>query len=134
MIEIRNTNLFEKIMNSTDMWNALFKDDAGTIEDFRIPVFFGGLDHIDIKKNGIYFHDIGSNDKDNSFVIRKEVGMKLDEMDTEVRCPECGALHKHSSPDGVGWWEYETGKWACDCNAGGLMWFSGDVVSGLGSP
>jgi len=73
MIEIRNTFLFEKIMNSEDKWNALFKNNQGTIEDIRIPVFFGGLDHIDVKKNGIYFHDMGCNGKDNSFVIRKEL-------------------------------------------------------------
>ena len=73
MIEIRNTILFQKIMDSEDMWNALFKDDQGTIEDSRIPVFFGGLDHIDVKAKGIYYHDIGCNGKDNSFVIRKEL-------------------------------------------------------------
>ena len=73
MIEIRNTKLFEKIMASKDMWNALFKDNVGTLEDQRIPVFSGGLDHIDIKRNGIYFHDIVCNGKDNSFVIRKEL-------------------------------------------------------------
>lgn len=73
MIEIRNTFLFEKIMNSEDKWNALFKNNQGTIEDIRIPVFFDGLDHIDVKKNGIYFHDMGCNGKDNSFVIRKEL-------------------------------------------------------------
>lgn len=73
MIEIRNTKLFQKIMDSEDRWNVLFKDDVGTLEDMRIPVFFGGLDHIDVKKNGIYFHDIGCNGKDNSFVIRKEI-------------------------------------------------------------
>ena len=74
MQTIRNSKLFEKIMNSEDMWNALFKDNMGTIEDSRIPMFFGGLDHIDVKTNGIYFHDIGCNGKDNSFVIRKEMG------------------------------------------------------------
>ncbi len=54
------------------MWNALFKDDQGTIEDSRIPVFFGGIDHIDVKANGIYYHDIGCNGKDNTYVIRPE--------------------------------------------------------------
>jgi len=70
---IRNTKLFEKIMNSEDAWNALFKDNEGTIEDSRIPVFAGGLDHVDVKKNGIYYYDIGCNGKDFSFVIRKEI-------------------------------------------------------------
>lgn len=72
MITIRNSKLFAKIMNADDKWNALFKDNQGTMEDNRIPVFFGGLDHIDIKAKGIYYHDRGCNGKDNSFVIRME--------------------------------------------------------------
>lgn len=72
MKTIRNSELFEKIANAEDVWNALFKDDEGTLEDDDIPVFFGGLDHIDVKPKGVYFHDMGSNEKDNSFVVRRE--------------------------------------------------------------
>jgi len=33
----------------------------------------GGLDRIKTTKKGFYFYDIGLNDKDGSFVIRKEL-------------------------------------------------------------
>ena len=40
----------------------------------------------------------------------------------EIVCPECGAKRKVSGS--YGWWIYETGKWACDCGAEGLAWYS----------
>lgn len=69
---IQNTKLFEKIMNATNKWAALFKDEFGTLEDTRIPFFVSELDHISETKNQVVFHDRGCNGKDNTFIIRKE--------------------------------------------------------------
>jgi hypothetical protein len=69
MITVRNTKLFNELKENPN-WETLF--DGTDIKDSEIPVFAGGLNHIDIKPAGIYFHDIGCNDRDNSFVIRKE--------------------------------------------------------------
>lgn len=74
MIIIRDTKLFNKIKDdNNDAWGALFVDDQGSLENDEIPTFFGGLDHIDIKNRGVYYHDIGCNEKDNSFVVRPEL-------------------------------------------------------------
>lgn len=71
---IRDTKLFDKIKDSNyGAWDALFSDDQGTLENEGTPTFFGGLDHIDMKKRGVYYHDIGCNGKDNSFVVRPEL-------------------------------------------------------------
>ena len=72
---IQNTELFKKLEKTHDndgyLWTALFKDEE-TIEDERIPIFFGGLDYITTTKTKFEFHDIGCNGKDNSFVIVAE--------------------------------------------------------------
>ena len=70
MKTIRNTKLFNELKKSPQ-WETLFIEYE--IKNQGIPVFFGGLDHIDVKPKGIYFHDIGCNGKDNSFVIRPEL-------------------------------------------------------------
>ena len=76
MKTIRNTKLFNEISDLTEIddqaWSALFSDDYEK-KDMDIPTLAGGLDHVDRKKNGIYFHDIGCNGKDNSFVIRPKI-------------------------------------------------------------
>jgi len=80
MKTIRNTKLFNDLKENPT-WDTLFNfrevpgypgSKEPTIKDCEIPILSGGLDHIDVKEKGIYFHDIGSNDRDNSFVIRKE--------------------------------------------------------------
>lgn len=70
MITVRNTQLFNELKKSPK-WNTLF--DGTNLKAGGIPVLAGGLDHIEIKQKGIYFHDIGRNGHDNSFVIRSEV-------------------------------------------------------------
>jgi hypothetical protein len=70
MKTIRNTKLFNELKKNSS-WETLF--DGIDIKDSEIPVFAGGLDHIDVKTGGIYFHDIGCNNRENSFVIRKEI-------------------------------------------------------------
>jgi hypothetical protein len=53
------------------LWNALHEPGQDHILiDPETPHLIGGLDHCEITKKGFYFHDIGCNDKDNSFVIR----------------------------------------------------------------
>jgi hypothetical protein len=83
MITIRDTKLFNELveeskMENGDTWNALFVDcpEHSKIvpKNNNIPVFAGGLDHIDVKPRGVYFYDIGCNDRDHSFVIRPELG------------------------------------------------------------
>ena len=71
MVTIRNQKLFEELKMADDEWAALFNWD-GNIKDDRIPIFLGGLDHIEICPKGIYFYDIGMNYKTNNFVIRPE--------------------------------------------------------------
>ena len=74
MKTIRDTKLFDKIKgDNNDAWDALFVDDQGSLENDEIPTFFGGLDHIDTKKRGVYYYDIGCNGNDNSFVVRPEL-------------------------------------------------------------
>ena len=78
MKTIRNTELFNEINDLTETedqaWDTLFTDSKDPeLKDNRIPTLTGGLDHIDRKEKGIYFHDIGVNLKDNSFVIRPEI-------------------------------------------------------------
>ena len=70
MITIRNTELFLELKRMPE-WETLF--DGTNIKDSEIPSLWGGLDHISVKNNGIYFYDIGSNGRDNSFVIRPEL-------------------------------------------------------------
>ena len=70
MKAIRNTKLFNNLKKHPE-WDTLFLDD--NLKDSEIPILAGGLDHIDIRPDGIYFHDIGSNNRDNSFVIRREL-------------------------------------------------------------
>ncbi len=82
MIVIRNTKLFQELKEVAreggDLWKALWREGKGCpeLKDPRIPFLAGGLDHIDIKPRGIYFHDIGvsvgGTIRDNSFVIRPE--------------------------------------------------------------
>jgi len=81
MITIRNTKLFNELKKKPE-WETLFsyREVPGyplsrepKIKDNEIPWLAGGLDHIDVKKRGVYFHDIGSGNRDNSFVIRPEL-------------------------------------------------------------
>jgi hypothetical protein len=73
---IRNTELFNEISDLTETddqaWSALFDEDFN-LKDTDIPTLCGCLDHIDRKEKGVYFHDIGCNGKDNSFVIRPSI-------------------------------------------------------------
>ena len=74
MKTIRNTKLFSELENKPE-WETLF-DESGFIKE-TIPVLAGGLDHIEVKRKGIYFYDIGMSSagyiKDNSFVVRPEL-------------------------------------------------------------
>jgi len=77
MKEIRNTKLFKELKKQPE-WKTLFKGARyPELKDMDIPTLAGGLDHIDIKPKGIYFHDIGCSRGgqmiDNSFVIRPEL-------------------------------------------------------------
>jgi len=77
MIVIRNTKLFRELKKNPE-WKTLFKGvQYPEPKDMDIPTFAGGLDHIDVKPKGIYFHDIGCSRGgriiDNSFVIRPEL-------------------------------------------------------------
>lgn len=73
MKTIRNSALFAELKQKPE-WKTLFSGPSydPELKDNRIPGLTGGLDHIDVKKKGVYFHDIGSNGGDNSFVIRPE--------------------------------------------------------------
>ena len=72
MITIRNTNLFNEL-KANPKWDTLFNFQEPELKDSEIPTLTGGLDHIDVKAKGIYFHDIGCNNRDHSFVIRPEL-------------------------------------------------------------
>jgi len=81
MIVIRNTKLFDLLKEKPE-WDILFdfsevfgypNSQEPEIKDQEIPIFAGGFDHIEVKEKGIYFYDIGCNNRDNSFVIRKEI-------------------------------------------------------------
>jgi len=81
MKTIRNTKLYQELLEKTE-WNTLFifyENDAAELKDSEIPTFWGGLDHIETKGNGVYFYDIGSNGRDHSFVIRPEKRKNLEE-------------------------------------------------------
>lgn len=61
---------FDKIVNSTndrEQWEAI----CDFTEDNHIPYLAGGLDHIKETKKQIIVYDIGCNQADNSFIIRK---------------------------------------------------------------
>lgn len=81
MITIRDTNLFNVLIEESkkengDIWSAQFvipENEAPYMRNGNIPFFFGGLDHIDVKAKGVYFHDRGCNGKDNTYVIRPEI-------------------------------------------------------------
>jgi hypothetical protein len=70
MRTIRNTALFEHLQQirdkKGDLWKALFEDTTPKIEFEK----WTQLDHIDVKNGGFYFIDVGTNDRDGSFVIR----------------------------------------------------------------
>lgn len=76
MKTIRNTKLFNEISDLTETdgsaWGTLFDEDSN-LKDYEIPTLSGGLDHVGRKRKGVYFHDIGCNGRDNSFVIRPEI-------------------------------------------------------------
>ena len=81
MITIINNKLFNELKQCPE-WKTLFNE-KNFEPKITFPELAGGLDHIEVKKRGIYFHDIGSsvngNLIDNSFVIRpekKEVRLK----------------------------------------------------------
>jgi len=100
MITIRNNELFKELKEKYDkgatekeLWKTLFKDDFER-KDLRIPYFAGGLDHVEVKAKGIYFIDMGANNKDNSFVIRPEIKkevlkMKKKEKEFEKFAEKC---------------------------------------------
>jgi hypothetical protein len=71
MKTIRNQKLFQELQNKPQ-WGTLFEGPPWDPQpkEPTIPCFFGGLDHIRVTRNGIYFYDRGSNGRDNSFVIR----------------------------------------------------------------
>ena len=75
MITIRNTKLFRELQEKPE-WETLFRYPVDGItpemKDYEIPNLAGGLDYIEVKSGGIYFHDIGCNNRNNSFVIRME--------------------------------------------------------------
>jgi len=73
-IQIKDKELFEELSAIADngggedeIWQGLFSDYEQ--KNLWIPCLCGGLDHIDRTKNSFRFYDIGSNYKDNSFVI-----------------------------------------------------------------
>uniref|UniRef100_A0A6M3XP27 Uncharacterized protein n=1 Tax=viral metagenome TaxID=1070528 RepID=A0A6M3XP27_9ZZZZ len=77
MKTIRNTKLFNELKKNPE-WSTLFTTgNYPESKDDDIPVLAGGLDHIDVKESGVYFHDIGMSSGgrilDNSFVIRPEL-------------------------------------------------------------
>jgi len=79
MKTIRNNQLFEELQaaprDNDALWGVLFggPDEGPYCKDPEIPVLTGGLDHVEVTKTGVYFHDIGCNGEDNSFVIRREL-------------------------------------------------------------
>jgi hypothetical protein len=70
MKTIRNTQLFQELQEKPK-WVTLFDNDYN-LKDREIPTLRGGLDHIEKKKNGIYFYDIGCNNIRRDFVIKQE--------------------------------------------------------------
>jgi len=68
IIEVKNPKLYQKIVKADDKWRALFADDEGTLEDDRIPLLEGGLDHIEEKADRIIFVDIGLSKNDGRYV------------------------------------------------------------------
>jgi len=70
MITIRNTELFWELKRMPE-WETLFDDTDSRV--WEIPFFRSGLAHISVRDQGVYFHDIGSNGRANSFVIRPEI-------------------------------------------------------------
>lgn len=74
MKTIRDTKLFKDLIETDYPWRTLFlPEDQGEFRNSEIPNLLGGIDHIEYKKKGVYFHDIGCNNRDNSFVIRPEL-------------------------------------------------------------
>ena len=71
MITIRNTELFLELKRMPE-WETLFDDTDSRV--WEIPFFRGGLDHISVRDKGVYFYDIACNGRDNSFVVRPELG------------------------------------------------------------
>jgi hypothetical protein len=73
MKTIRDTKMFEMVSKVSD--EKAFKAILDYCEkyDCEHPRLRGGLDYIDRKEKGIYFHDIGCNGIDNSFVVRREL-------------------------------------------------------------
>lgn len=87
MRTIRDSVLFDYLTRvydeNGDLWKALFDDTTPKIEFER----WTQLDHIEVKKGGFYFIDVGTNDKDGSFVIRPciDVGEWTDEDEAQLR-------------------------------------------------
>lgn len=80
---IKNTKLFNRLQavsklveNNDDwekiVWLGLFNNQCRLIDE-DIPVLVGGFDHITETDNQFVFHDIGCNEKDNSFIIRRNL-------------------------------------------------------------
>jgi len=80
MKTIRNTKLFNELKDAP-FWSTLFNGRYyPELKDLGISVLAGGFDHIEVKKAGVYFHDIGMSVsgkiKDHSFVVRPELEKK----------------------------------------------------------
>ena len=67
MTTINDSKLYNELKKNPS-WETLF-DASYERKNPNIPVLFGGLDHISRTRKYFYFHDIGSNGRDNSFRI-----------------------------------------------------------------
>jgi hypothetical protein len=79
---IYNTHLFNRLKSISalysddgdwerEIWLGLFNR-YNEIIDEDLPIFHGGLSNIEETRNQFVFYDIGCNDKNNSFIVRKE--------------------------------------------------------------
>lgn len=71
MKTIKNTKLFNEL-KKIPKWDTLFKKNCEP-KDYEMPILQGGLDHIEVKKKGVYFYDRGCNGRSNDFVIRPDL-------------------------------------------------------------
>lgn len=70
MLVIRDNDFFDAFKNlntQEELIEAVC--DLMTEWPYDIPKMLGGVDHVEIKPNGIYIADIGCNGKNNSFII-----------------------------------------------------------------
>jgi len=92
MKTIRNNQLFEELQTASrdddTLWGVLFEEseDGPYCRDPEIPVLAGGLDHVEVTKNGVYYYDIGCNGEDNSFVVRRELSAEKKKTSFHYYC------------------------------------------------